>query len=794
MAAGMVCVLGGGWVLTGWWLRIEALTRVRPGLVAMNPITAICFALAGAALLAHGLGRNRLVLVSGALIGVVATCKLLNLWFGTIGPDTLLFADQLASPIGPISRMAPNTAMAFLLVSLSLSSTSLSMRRGAAVSQACAFGILLIAMFALTGYAFGIGRLNQVGVFIPMAMQTGCGLLVVSIGLLCLTPARGAMAILRHPGPAGAMARTVLPLAIFMPVLIGSVQLWGQSAGYYGPEAGTALQVVASVLVTSMLLLAAVFALHRADLLRVERERALAVSEQQYRLAEGIAAVGHWQFDVETAALIWSEEMLRIHGVSPSDGVPSASAAIAAFHADDRTAVSDLIEGAIRNGEAFECGARIVRPSGEVRQVRVHCTCEKDDTGKVTSLFGVIADVTELVHARQAAEEAAAAKSMFLANMSHEIRTPMNGVMGFAELLATADLPPEQHRQATWIHESAKSLLGLLNDILDLAKVDAGQLEIYEQPAELRDLIEQCVGLMQVPARTKGLALETRLDPGLPDDAMLDGLRVRQVILNLLGNAIKFTDSGTVSVDVALVAGQPGPTLVIRISDTGIGIADDRQEIIFEDFGQADDSISRRFGGTGLGLSISRRLAQLMHGGLEVRSALGVGTTMILTLPFRAVPSVERKRLEPLAAAPAQSTPALVLVVEDVAINQELIRGMLARLGHATELANNGEEALRCLRRHDDGSVEFSLILMDMQMPVMDGLSAARKIKAGAGRSAHLPIVALTANAYAADIIACREAGMDDHLAKPVTMADLAAMVDKWVAAPVMLDRLSAAV
>ena len=786
MAAGLVCIAAGLLVFAGWLLKIDLLTRMRPNLVAMNPITAICFVMAGSALLAHGRGRIRLVLALGGLIGIAAAAKLLSLWIGTTGPDSLLFADQLASATGPMSRMAPNTAVAMLLVSVSLTSAALGGRHRAAVSQACAFGILLIAMFALTGYAFGIGRLNQVGVFIPMAMHTGGFLVVLSIGLLCLSPARGAMAVLRNPGPAGAMARTVLPLAIFVPVLVGSVQLWGQSAGYYGPEAGTALQVVAGVLVTSMLLLASVFALHRSDLIRVKRERALAVSEQQYRLAERIAEIGHWQFDVATDTLEWSEEMKRIHGLLPSAKAPSAIAALKAFHPDDQKMVNALAKAAVRNGEDYECGARIIRPDGELRQIRLHCTCEKDDEGRVFALFGVVADVTELVHAREAAEAATAAKSSFLANMSHEIRTPMNGVMGFAELLATADLPPEQHRQATWIHDSAKSLLGLLNDILDMAKVDAGQVELYEQPTRLRELIEQCVGLMGEAAGGKGLALTSTLDPGVPGDAMIDELRLRQVLLNLLGNAIKFTESGTVSIDLTLTAEATGPKLVFRISDTGIGIAEDRQYLIFDDFGQADDTISRRFGGTGLGLSISRRLAHLMSGSLEVQSKLGVGTTMTLTMPYRAPRPAQCTGTGPAVAGPAArpATPALVLVVEDVMINQELIREMLARLGHATELAENGEQALRCLLRHDAGEVEFGLVLMDMQMPVMDGLTAARKIRAGEGRSASLPIVALTANAYEADIHACLTAGMNDHLAKPFTMADLAGVMSKWVAIP----------
>jgi len=298
IAAAALCIVVGVSVLFGWWQGIETLTRIRPHLSAMNPVTAICFTLSGVALLYHALHRRRAVLTVSAVVGLVAGLKLLNLWLGFVPVDALLFADEIDSAGGTIHLMAPNSATAFLLTSIALTAPYARHRRSADLSQVAAFGVLLIAMFALIGYGYGLSGAGRIALFIPMAIHSGVTFCVLSLGLLCLAPDRGVMLILRQNGPAGAMARTVLPLAILVPIIIGTLRLWGQNAGYYGSEAGVALMIVANVVVTFVLLLASLIALHRSDLVRVERERALILSEQQYRLAESVAKVGHWRLDL----------------------------------------------------------------------------------------------------------------------------------------------------------------------------------------------------------------------------------------------------------------------------------------------------------------------------------------------------------------------------------------------------------------------------------------------------------------------------------------------------------------
>ncbi len=398
-------------------------------------------------------------------------------------------------------------------------------------------------------------------------------------------------------------------------------------------------------------------------------------------------------------------------------------------------------------------------------------------------------DVTELEHARREAEIATAAKSAFLANMSHEIRTPLNGVMGFAELLLAGELRPEQQRQASVIFESAQTLLTLLNDILDVSKFDAGQMEVVAEPFDLWHQIRQCIQLMGSTAERKGLHLSLELDPALPQHIVGDGLRLRQVLLNLLGNAIKFTEHGSVAVE-AVVGHAGGRRIVeLRVVDTGVGIPLARQASVFEEFVQAEASISRRFGGSGLGLSISRRLVGLMGGDITLQSGEGQGTTVSVRLPLNEVlhpmrrssdqaGEVQERGTDCSATARGTST---ILLVEDLDINQELIRAMLGQMGYAVEIASDGAEAIELCRQLKAKPNLYDLILMDVQMPVVDGLTATRAIRTLGGRASEIPILALTANAFASEVQESRDAGMNEHLSKPISMAALRGALSRWL-------------
>jgi two-component system sensor histidine kinase EvgS len=460
---------------------------------------------------------------------------------------------------------------------------------------------------------------------------------------------------------------------------------------------------------------------------------------------------------------------LHLFGYDPAALRTDSNLVISRIVAEDRPAVLGSIDASVQSLAPCQHEYRYRHPNGELRWIAANSIPHKLKDGHIR-WHGFAHDITdrkrsefELRLALQAAEQATASKSAFLATMSHEIRTPMNGVLGMLDLLRTSRLDGEQHEQAEIAYESAQGLMRILDDVLDIAKLEAGRMELDNKPFDLAACVHNCASLFRPRARETGLDLRTIIAPG-KWQVSGDAGRVRQILTNLISNAVKFTHAGTISIDLATTP----EGCRIQVSDTGIGIAPEVLPQLFAPFTQADSSLSRRHGGTGLGLAISRQLAELMGGQITVQSQPDRGSVFALCLPWMAHPDHAAPSLPTRPPSHANLRKLRVLVVEDELINRIVARDMLGKLGCAVELAPDGESALLRLARDD-----LDVVFMDVQMPGIDGREATRlwRQREASEQRSRLPIIALTAYAMPEDRTACLASGMDSFLTKPVTMA-----------------------
>jgi PAS domain S-box-containing protein len=508
-------------------------------------------------------------------------------------------------------------------------------------------------------------------------------------------------------------------------------------------------------------------------------ERSLGVVSERLRMATRGASIGVWSVELPAGAVEWDDVMHALYGVERAPGLDYRAIWRERMHPEDSERIDRLIADALRTKAGVDAEFRVVLADGTLHHLRANAVIERGRNGKAIRLVGTNWDVTAakraeeaLRHAKEAAEAATRAKSLFLANMSHEIRTPMNAILGYAQLLHRDQaLGPTQRRQLEVIRSSGEHLLTLINDILEMSKIEAGRSALSMAPFSPGALVGEVERMFVGLARERGLTLSTRLDSSLPGAVHGDVVKVRQVLINLLSNAVKFTERGSVRLEAAAApTADARLRLTIAVRDTGAGIAATDLERIFNAFDQSEAGV--RTSGTGLGLAISAHFAALMHGGIEVESALGRGSTF--TFSFEAEDAAEP---EPRAAngaevavglEPGQPVPR-VLVVDDVATNRELLVELLSRIGFEVHTAADGEEALvaHALHRPD-------LVLMDLRMPGIDGLETTARLRAG---GSHAVIIAITASGLSDAEESALAAGADAFVRKPYREAELLAKI-----------------
>ena len=899
-------VVVGSVVLIGWAINVPVAMSVVPGLVKMNPLTAICFVLAGTSLwlqrqpqaeVANGQWARRVSFGAAVIVTLVGLITLAGYFIGrNFGLDQVLFSNNLEG-----NRIAPNTGFNFLAIGISLLFLASNTDRGHRAAQVVALLSGGVALLAVVGYAYGADYLFGVGSFIPMALNSAVAFVVLDVGILASRPSVGIAALARSDTTGGAVLRRLLPAIVIAPILFGWVRLLGDRAGLYDPALGTALVAVVTATVLGAVVFALARALDRTDLDRrrsdVEQYRFLTLSLDMVCIAGLDGYFRRLNPAFERTLGFSNDELLAdpfLSFVHPEDQastlleVEKLATGISTIRFENRYRCKDgsyrwlawtcapadgqlyavprditeqrLIDAALRLREqaigaasdgiiisdpmlpdnpiidvnpAFErltgyTAAEVVgrncrflqgpetdpaaiqeirRLIGEQQAGRVTLlNYRKDGTtfwnsislapvfdpmGQLRNFVGVQTDVSEtyriervLTEAKEAAEETSRLKSSFLSTMSHELRTPMTSIKGYVELLLdgeVGDLTAEQRSFLGVVSANTDRLAMLINDVLDLSKIEAGRMEITPEAVDLARIVAQVGAELEPLAAAKGLAFGIDIPTRLPViDA--DPLRIHQIILNLAANAVKFTDAGRVAVAVHVVDDR----IEVAVSDTGIGIAAESLAYIFDEFRQADDGVTRRFGGTGLGLSISSKLAKLHGGAITVTSVLGAGSTFTLHLPVVSVANGVESRAaldaEGLVIAPSDLPPRqdanqpVVLLIEDDVASVAVIRHMVEVEGCRLVHAADGATGMRLA-----ALLQPELVLLDIVLAAdLDGWQVLHGLRS-LSATCDLPVVIVSA---LEDRQLAATLGATDYLVKPVVRAALSAALHRFKTCP----------
>ncbi len=817
-SAGMAAASIGAIVLLGWLVDSATLKSIHPDWVAMKANTAICFLLSGVALwlkarevtLPSSRGQFVRRILSGLVILIGLLSALEYLTASDFGIDQWLF-QEAAGAVGslPPGRMAPASALCFMLLGSALFLDGKSPRQRWLIA-ALAVVVTFIALASGLIYLYDTDSSYGLEYAVQLAANTVLALMLLGTGLLCAQPEHGVVALFRRRDSSGAITRRLLPATLFLPPLIGWLKLTGEDFHLYQPDFGVALVALAYVVILSSLVLWVARYLAQVEAEREHMSAAIVTNEALLSTLVRTIPDLVWMKDNEGVYLACNHAFERLFGAKEADIVGKTDYDFVPRELADFFRANDLAAsaaGVARTNEEWltiaETGQRVLAETikmpvrdnngiligvlGIARDItqrresesEIRALLAKSDQAR-QALLGLIEDINaehvaaaEMLKAKTLAEELTRTKSEFLANMSHEIRTPMNAIIGMQYLALKTELTPAQRNYLSKAQGAAHSLLSIINDILDLSKIEAGKVEIEHIAFSLDTVLEQLSDTISFQAAQKDIELLVRYDPNIPYTLIGDPLRLGQVLLNLCSNAIKFTERGEVELDIrAVEITDSGLTLRVCVRDTGIGMSPETQNLLFQKFTQADQSTTRRFGGTGLGLSISKYLTEMMGGRIWIENSQpGKGTTMCCTMQLDIAQQEQAQRLELVKQAGPLLKNTRVLVIDDNAVSREILTEMLHFFNLDIAAATGGAEAINLLKA--SGSHPFDLVLIDWSMPDMGGEEITRHIRTDSTIRPQPKLVMVTTYGHEDALKQAEQAGVNGLLVKPMSPSTL---------------------
>ena len=502
-------------------------------------------------------------------------------------------------------------------------------------------------------------------------------------------------------------------------------------------------------------------------------EKALKDKAMQLDEAQQLAHMGSWEWDILANKIKWSDELYRLYGFTPQEFEANYEDFLNFIHPCDREHVNSIVQKSYKDKQSFQFFYRIIHKDGTERILSGRGNVHTDDNGNPLRMSGTGQDVTEIkiaeaviIAAKQAAEESSLLKETFLSNMSHEIRTPLNAIIGFTEILRKSDLGAQEKEYLKTIEKAGESLSTIINDILEISKIEAGMIDFEERPLSIKEILKSLKAMLAQKAKEKNIELSFECHNEVPDILLGDPTRLTQILINLIGNAIKFTQKGRVDLFVKLLTSKNEHYLIeFSVKDTGIGISEDKLKHIFQRFRQAESNITRKYGGSGLGLSISEQLIKLQGGEITVESVPNVGSTFTFTLPYikttQILSAFEEK--QEIFFDINEVRKLKILLAEDNELNVKLIVSLFSNNGLKAAIAENGKTAVEMIQKND-----YDIVLMDMEMPEMNGYEATGVIRHEL--KSKIPIIAMTAHAMTGEREKCLKLGMNDYIAKPINV------------------------